>query len=63
MESPHIQVSEGCTGPNVKLVKEGIKSNPGYFGITSQNVFFHPTAIISKINALEELRKLNYFAR
>ena len=40
MESPHKQVSEGCTGPNVKFVKEDITSKPGYFGKISQNVFF-----------------------
>ena len=38
-------------GPKVKHEKIGIKTNPGYFGNKSQNVFSHPTEQIIIIRA------------
>ena len=41
-------------GPNVKGVNAGISSKPGYLGINSEHVIFHPRDKIININALKQ---------
>ena len=46
-------------GPNVKGVNTGIRSKPGYLGINSEQVIFHPIEMTININALKNFHEEN----